>query len=215
VLYPAFSAIGKGREEDIANLSAFGLKHLSLLLGPIVIVCIVLAGPILGMWLGRGFEDRGTLIFQILAAGVFSNSLSIVPDRLIKGVGHPKIIAQLHVSELPFYAGLLYVSIRYWGITGAAVAWTSRAIIEAIIVFVISLRMVPASGVAMRSAGVIRVGVSLVFFAAVLFVARSFFHGMGLIVVTAAAVPLFAAATWKVVLDGSDRTLILAATGLR
>ncbi|MFP5275983.1 MAG: flippase [Acidobacteriota bacterium] len=214
-LYPAFSAIGRSMESEIADLCALGLKHLALLLGPIVIVCVILAGPILKRWLGQTFEQHSSLAFQILALGVFLNSLGTIPDRLIKGLGHPHIVAKLHVSELPLYFCLLYLLIHYYGITGAAMAWTFRSGVEAIIMFCIADRLVPAGRTAVKKAGGIRVLVFICAFAGSAVTAFLLFHGLRLLIFGCAVLLIFGGTLWKIVLNQSERQWILAAARIR
>ena len=47
-------------------------------------------------------------MLQILAVGVFINSLAQVPFALLQGVGRPDLTATLHLIELPLYLGLLW-----------------------------------------------------------------------------------------------------------
>lgn len=203
-LYPAFSTIGEDRHDELADLCARGLKHLTLIMGPIVIVCLFFAGKILGVWLGKQFELVSTPVFQILTVGVLANSLASVPDRLIKGIGRSDIIAKLHVAQLPLYAALLYGLVREWGIVGASVAWTVRALAEAVIVFAISRKLVPPSGPAFLRAGMSRLAFSLTALAASMWIAVSFFTGFVQLAVGALFLAASAAFTWRCVLDRDD-----------
>lgn len=213
-LYPAFSAIGESRPEELAALCARGLKHLALLMGPIAIVCVCFASQIIGLWLGPQFQGASTPVFQILTAGVLANSLASVPDRLIKAIGRSDIVAQLHVAQLPFYAVLLYWAVRHWGIIGASVAWTGRALAEALIVFSISHRLVPLSGLALRRAGMTRLTSSLVVLAAAMWVAASFVRGFAQMALGAVLLAASAVFAWRCVLDRDDRESLRSALNL-
>lgn len=210
-LYPAFSAVGENRLDELANLSARGLKHLAMLMGPIVILAVFFAPEILRLWLGQQFALKSTTVFRVLTIGVFVNSLASVPDLLIKGLGRSDIVAKLHVAELPLYAGLLYYTVKEWGIVGASFAWAARALVEAIIVFVISRRLVPPISSAIFSAGMVRVCLTLSALAGAMWLATSFFSGVMLIVWGVALLLVMGAATWRCVLDNHDREFLRSA----
>ncbi|NIP58768.1 MAG: flippase, partial [Gemmatimonadetes bacterium] len=61
-----------------------------------------------------------------LAAGVFLNGVAQVPFALVQGVGRPDLSARFHLLEAPFYFLVLWIGLRWWGIIGAAVAWSLR-----------------------------------------------------------------------------------------
>lgn len=214
-LFPAFSAVGEDRFEEVADMCARGVKHLALLMGPIVIFSIFFARTILHTWLGGNFADRSTLAFQILALGVLVNSVGSVPDRLVKGLGRPEMIAKLHITELPIYAVLLYLSTKEWGIVGTAIVWSLRCLIEAAIVFAISARLVPSSGEAMKRAGGWSAAVSLCLLTLVMFGVRLLFRGVPLAAASSGVLVCFVAASWYRVLDDADRSWILSAVRLK
>jgi len=83
-------------------------------------------------------------VLQWLAVGVFINSVAQVPFALVQGVGKPDLTAKLHLIELPAYLAALWWLTRTHGIEGAAIAWTARAIVDALVLFVLAKRFLPA-----------------------------------------------------------------------
>jgi O-antigen/teichoic acid export membrane protein len=209
-LFPAFSALA-GRRQELARLSARGLKHLALLLVPAVMVAICFAGSILRFWLGAEFAAASTTVFQVLGLGVLANSLATVPDRLIKAMGRSDLIAKLHLAELPLYLGLLYLLVLHLGITGAALAWTARALVEAAIVFGLSGRMLPGSGREMIRAGISRLAWALAALAGALAVTASVFTGGARLAAAGLLLALAAGLGWRRILDQNDRDSLRAA----
>src|SRR5581483_6394516 len=55
--------------------------------------------------------------------------------------GRPDVTARIHVIELPFYLGALWLGLQYFGIVGAAFVWTARVLVDAILLFVSASRM--------------------------------------------------------------------------
>ena len=70
---------------------------------------------------------------QILAAGFLVNSLAIIPAAFLQGTGRPDIPAKFHLLELPIHVVLSWLLITRWGIAGAAMAWTSRVTLDALL----------------------------------------------------------------------------------
>ncbi len=122
--FPIFSAAGiKQRTYVYVKYS----KYLMLILAPLSGSILVFASDVLYLWLGTSFAQESSHVLQILAVGLLVNSLAILPFFLIQGSGRPDITAKFHLLELPFYLLLLWVGIQHWGINGAALAWTTRA----------------------------------------------------------------------------------------
>lgn len=130
-IFPIFSAEAGARQR--LRLYTNAIRHLALILAPIVATLIVFAPDLLDAWIGEAFAENSALVLQILAVGVFVNSLALIPFTLIQGLGRPDITAKFHLLQLPFYLLLLLYGVRYWGIAGAAMAWTARVGVDALL----------------------------------------------------------------------------------
>jgi O-antigen/teichoic acid export membrane protein len=137
-MFPIFSASTDIRQRSRIYMSA--LKYLTLLLAPVVATLVVFAPDVLRLWIGNEFAENSTMVLQLLAIGVFVNSLALVPFTLIQGLGRPDITAKFHLLELPFYLLMLWYGISQWGIAGAAIAWTVRVTVDGILL-VLYVRM--------------------------------------------------------------------------
>ena len=74
-------------------------------------------------------------MLQWLAVGLFINCLAFGPFAVVQGAGRPDLTAKLHILELPVYLVALFGLIKVHGIEGAAMAWTGRATLDAIVLF--------------------------------------------------------------------------------
>jgi O-antigen/teichoic acid export membrane protein len=140
VIFPALAALGPAdpaapRTEQLTRMYATSVRVLWVLMWPVCFTAIVLARPILELWLGATFADAGTLVLQFLAAGVFINTLAQAPANLIQASGAPKAMALLHLVELPLFVGVLWLMVHRHGITGAAIAWAGRAAVDAAMLY--------------------------------------------------------------------------------
>lgn len=146
VMFPAFSAGYVQNQERTALLFGRSVKALFLVLFPIMLCAVALAQDVLKLWLGADFAQHSFRVFQWLAVGVFINSLALVPFTLLQAMGRPDLTAKLHLAELPLYLGLLWWMIGAHGIEGAAIAWTLRVTVDALLMFVLARRLLVGTG---------------------------------------------------------------------
>ena len=145
VVFPAFSVSFVNNPGRAALLYDRSVKYILLALFPIILFIVALAQNGLTLWLGADFARHSTRVVQWLALGVLANSLALVPFCFVQGVGRPDLTAKLHLLELPFYLGTLFWLIRTDGIEGAAIAWSARMVFDALALFVMAKRFLPAS----------------------------------------------------------------------
>ncbi len=144
VMFPAFSASFAQDRNHTTLLFGRTVKSLFLTLFPIMLCTVALAQDGLRLWLGADFAAHSYRVLQVLAVGVFINSLANAPFALLQGIGRPDLTAKLHLVELPIYLGLLWWLIRARGIEGAAIAWSARVAIDAFFLFGLVKRFCPA-----------------------------------------------------------------------
>ncbi|TAN40744.1 MAG: flippase [Nitrospirae bacterium] len=210
VLFPVFSAAGNLPGEQIARLYTRSIKYLLLVMGPVLLIMILFAGQILSLWLGSDVAEKSTLAFQILAAGMLLTPVQ-VSVSLLQGIGRPDISAKFYLLELLFYLPMLWFLVRGLGIPGAALAWTLKALIDTILLFIASGRFYDIGTRVLSENGLLR-GIFALMTLAVLF-SVVHFSGLALrpqIVMAAGALILFGLVSWYYVLDGKDRALLHA-----
>lgn len=97
---------------------------------PIVSILIFSSHLWLSMWINSAFADRAWSIAAILAIGILFNGMAQIPHAVIEAAGKAKTTAFIHLAELIIYSPILYFSLKYFGIMGAAFAWTFRAFMD-------------------------------------------------------------------------------------
>ena len=213
-IFPAFSSLdATGSRDRLEELCVRSLKSLLLTLGPVLVLVIVFAHEILRLWLGADFAAKGAVVLQILAAGTLINSLAFVPSCLLQGLNRPDLTAKFHLLELPVYIGLLWVLLRQMGISGAALAWSLRVTIDAVLLFgaVVTCKWIPLRSLIgndlLKSALLILLLGGLLVFARLA-------ASMWLSELLAAVLLLgFALAAWNFLLAGRDRSLVVQTAG--
>ena len=143
VMFPAFSTSSIQDRGHMALLFNRSVKYLLLVAFPLVLLVVVLAHDGLRFWLGR-FAQNSVHVLQWLAVGVFINSIAQVPFALVQGVGKPDLTGKLHLVELPAYMVMLWWLTKTHGIEGTAIAWTGRALLDAVVLFALARQFLPA-----------------------------------------------------------------------
>ena len=141
VMFPAFSSSFAQDPVRTAELCTRCVKYLFLVLFPFVFLTVCFAQGGLELWLGAEFASHSYRVLQWLALGVFVNGLAQVPFALVQGVGKPDITGKLHLIEFPVYVLILWFIVHSHGIEGAAIAWTGRAVLDCVLLFAVSRKL--------------------------------------------------------------------------
>jgi O-antigen/teichoic acid export membrane protein len=210
-LFPAFTNLDAGgSRRRMEELCARSLKSLLLVSAPTMLILALFAKQILRWWLGVDFANQSTLTFQILALGMLISSVTLVPFSLLQGVGRPDLTGIFSLIELIFQIASCWFLVRRFGIAGAALAWTLKALLDALLMFgavfwlnSVSLSSLLQNGIRRTLLAVTTLAISL----AILWQA----HGPFPIQILVAAILLlaFMLVSWTHILDSRDRNLLL------
>lgn len=203
VLFPAFATSFASDRERTGRLFARAVRSLFIGLFPVALVLVALAPDGLRLWLGAEFAQNSVGVLRWLAVGVFVNSLAHVPFALIQAAGRPDLTGKIHLAMLPPYLGLLVWLTTRFGIEGAAIAWTLRVAADAIVLFILARRFLPARSLALSHAAVAAVGVSAAFF--LVLIPTSLPVRLSLLL---GVLAVFGVVSWFRVLDPGDRALL-------
>jgi O-antigen/teichoic acid export membrane protein len=209
-LFPAFSILnGQEQWARLTFLLSRSIKWVLLTLGPIVVLVVAFAHDILRLWLGPAFAEESTLVLQILAVGVLINSLAHAPYSLVQVLGRPDLTAKFHLAELPLHVFLAWWLISLWGTTGAALAWSIRVAVDALLLFVATHHLASLPLQSLVSDRVIQSSLFLVLFAGITIGISSlplviWLRLLGLMIALSAAGVMI----WRHLLDGKEREQI-------
>lgn len=123
-----FPMLASNKDHKIIKKQAYFL--MTCLVIPIGIFCIYFSQSILSLWLGKEYGEHSYKIFQILIIGLIINSFAQVPFASIQAKGLSKVTAYIHLAEFLPYLVLLVYMINYFGLIGAAIAWTIRITVD-------------------------------------------------------------------------------------
>jgi O-antigen/teichoic acid export membrane protein len=85
----------------------------------------------------------------------------------MQALGRPDLTAKFHLVELPLHGLLVWWLISMWGTTGAALAWSIRVGVDAMLLFVAACRLLSLSPYCFMSEKVIQTFLFLSLFASI------------------------------------------------
>lgn len=133
-LFPALAET-QSRPEASTRLLALAIRAVVVLVLPAVLLVAVFAHPLLALWLNASFAGPATPVLQLLLIGIFLNSAAHLPYALLQAHGRSDLTAKLHLLELPVFAALLVAGVHWFGIAGAALAWTLRVALDTALLY--------------------------------------------------------------------------------
>lgn len=121
---------GMSSYSDLADLYDLNLKRIGAGMLLVLMMCALLAKPVISLWISPSFAASSEAIVLIICLGLWFNSLAQMPMTLLHAVGRPKLAAISHLIELPIYVIMIVGFSKEFGITGAAMAWSLRVIVD-------------------------------------------------------------------------------------
>lgn len=136
-LFPKLSA-GNVDRKKLEKLSYLLMAACCL---PIIIIGIPFAEKILVAWMGNDYAGEPAKILKILLIGFLFNAMAQIPFSKIQAIGKAHITASLHMLELvPYLLMLYYLTVNY-ALTGTAIAWSVRVIVDFFALFYLSRKL--------------------------------------------------------------------------
>ncbi|AIA54136.1 flippase [Acidithiobacillus caldus] len=126
-LFPRFSQNQPGDNKDLLDPS---IRSLIAIQTPLIVTAILLMHPFLDLWIGEPLANETTPIAIILLIGIWLNGPSYPCYSYLQGIGRPDIITKFYFIQLVPFLTILWILIKYAGITGAAIAWSLRMTLD-------------------------------------------------------------------------------------
>jgi O-antigen/teichoic acid export membrane protein len=143
-MFPVFSGLAVHRQHEIRDLGIRAFQYLLFFVSPIVGVLITFARELLTAWISAEFGYYSAAVAKWLAFGVLVNVLAQVPYTILMSTGRARTVAKLQLAELPIYFAMVWYMVGHLGQAGAAMAWTVRACLDALIMGLVADKMLPA-----------------------------------------------------------------------
>lgn len=146
-----FPRMAKLSIEDGRQLALRSAAMLVAVMSPIVALGLALAEPFLGLWVGGPLALLTHRVAEVLLVGVWINCLVIPHHARYMATEGPKLVALIHLLEIPIYLAMLWIGTSRWGATGAAAAWTLRVALDTALLLRLNRVLRPALAGALPS----------------------------------------------------------------
>ncbi len=130
-----FPKLSRGTQESSARLASDSVAALAAVITPIMVVGTAALPIFLRYWVGSKFAMHAAPVGLILIVGIWLNSLAFIPFGHLQARGRPDIVAKFHAAETVPFVGLLWVGLHFFGLVGAAYAWTLRVSVDSLLLF--------------------------------------------------------------------------------
>ena len=134
-LFPAVASTSTEEGRSVARQSTLALNDVFTV---ITTTGMAIVFTFLSVWIGPDLAARATPIAIILLGGIWFNVLAFPPYSFLQATGRPEIVTYVTWVQLPLYLPLLFLMVAWFGLIGAAIAWSLRVAAEAIAYLVIS-----------------------------------------------------------------------------
>ena len=133
-----FPRLSRGNQEDSSRLAGEAVTTLSAVMTPVVIAGLGGIALFMQVWVGKAFAQHSIPVAVALLVGIWVNSLAYVPAAHLNAINRPDLPAKFHAYELVPFLLVLWFGVHFFGLRGAAWAWTLRVTIDAVLLFVVA-----------------------------------------------------------------------------
>jgi O-antigen/teichoic acid export membrane protein len=132
-LLPAFSQLmTEDKRPQLDLLFARGNRLAITAVLPITAFLVAIGNPFLTIWAGEEFGIHGSAPFYILITGFLVGMVSVLSYCALLAAGRTDQFARMYWFELPVYGLLCWYLIGRFGVAGAAIAYASRTVFDAL-----------------------------------------------------------------------------------
>lgn len=133
-----FPRLSRGSELESAKLSDDSITALAAVMTPLIVIAAAVLPLFMRFWVGASFGQRAAPIGVVLLAGIWINSLAIIPFEHLQAIHRPDLTAKFHAIEMVPFLAVLWAGIHAFGLIGAAWAWTLRVTFDAFLLLIVS-----------------------------------------------------------------------------
>ena len=129
-LFPKFSGLINNNIGEAKATFYSSIKQVQKGMFLLTLFMIIFSYLGLSFWISSAFADKSWLILIIISVGIFFNGIAQVPHTFLQAASKVKLTALVHSIEFIFYIIILLGFLKYFGIIGAAVAFSLRVFLD-------------------------------------------------------------------------------------
>jgi O-antigen/teichoic acid export membrane protein len=132
-IFPILSGLAKSEPEKIKKLFLKWLVASIAVMSLVTCIFLFFSDVLFKLWLGSSLNEESVMVARILSIGLVPYALGSMYLALIHAYSRPDITAKAHLVEIPLFLLILYWAVSQHGITGAAIVWVGRVMVDAIL----------------------------------------------------------------------------------
>lgn len=125
-----FPRVASGSAEGARKLALDTMSVLSAIITPAMVCLILILQMFISIWISPDFAAHSAGPGRILMAGFCLNAFAFSFFVCLQAGGRPRLVALAHLVEVGPFLALLYFGLKFWGLTGAAVAFSLRVALD-------------------------------------------------------------------------------------
>lgn len=126
-LFPRMSAASADERHAMSHSASLALASLVSL--P-VLGLIYILDPFLVLWVGAKIAAEAAPIGRILIIGFWANAFALIPFMRMQSKGRPDLVTKVLLIQVAPYLIGLYFGMKWYGLPGAAFAFTGRCVVD-------------------------------------------------------------------------------------
>lgn len=131
-LFPRMASSSQEVSDQLAQRSVIALSAVLTIFAVVGMVALPL---FLQVWISPAFAHHAAVTGMILMMGAWINGIAFIPHGLLQAQNRPDLTAKFHLVELVPFLLVLWGGIHWFGLEGAAMAWTLRVGSDAALLF--------------------------------------------------------------------------------
>lgn len=133
-----FPKLSRGSQVESARLADDANVALAAVMTPLVVFAVAILPVFMRLWVGASFTQRAAPVGVVLLAGIWINSLGIIPFEHLQATNRPDITAKFHAIEVVPFLAVLWMGVHYFGLVGAAWAWSLRVTFDVLLLLIVT-----------------------------------------------------------------------------
>jgi len=130
-LFPRLSAAPEDEGKTLANRAS---ATLVAIMTPIITTGIFILEPFLNIWITPDFATNSAGVGEAILIGVWLHSIVVPHYARYLATQSPRLILLIFIFEIPIYFLMLWGGVSHWGVLGAALAWSARVFLDAVLI---------------------------------------------------------------------------------
>jgi O-antigen/teichoic acid export membrane protein len=149
--FPAVATSYRTMPGRSADLLRVGSLAVTLVVWPVCAILVAFPKILLALWLGPEIANASGTALLILGLGTYVACISVLPSTFTDAIGRPDVGAKIMLVQAVVFPPVVILMIGWFGIEGAAVAWTLRCIINLAVRLWVCRRLCPQLAPVIRS----------------------------------------------------------------